>query len=75
MAIFFPRVILYTFFSYFYSFIVVWGFGVGVLDKVLRLGFSVDGVWSLWCRAFWILWVGAFYINIKALPWEKRVRS
>ena len=24
-------------------------FGVGVLDGFLGLGFSVDGVWGLWC--------------------------
>ena len=31
----------------------------------LGLGFSVDGVWGLWCVAFWVFRVGALYINIK----------
>ena len=30
------------------------GFGVGVLDRVLGLGFSVDGVSGLCCGAFWV---------------------
>ena len=52
---FFPKVILYTFFS-FYSFMVVWGFAVGVLRWVLEFGiFSWWGlgplVWGL--LGFW----------------------
>ena len=52
-------------FSYFFSFMVIWGFGVGILDWVFGVGISVDGVWGLWCVAFWAFLVGALYINIK----------
>ena len=48
--IFFPG-LFFIIFSYFGSFMVVWG-----------LGFWV---WGLWCGAFWVFWVGALYINIK----------
>ena len=41
MCIFFPG-LFFWFFSHFYSFMVVWGFGVGVLNWVLGLGFPVD---------------------------------
>ena len=55
---FFPRVILYNF-SHFCSFMVwIWGFKVGVLDWVVAVGFSVDGVWGLWCGAFWVFRLG-----------------
>ena len=45
-AIFFPG-LFFIVFSYFGSFIVVWGFGVlglGSYIRCLGLGFSVDGV-------------------------------
>ena len=63
-AIICPRVILNNL-SDFCSLMVVLGFGVCVLDWVFGLGFSVDGVWGLWCGAIWAFWVGTFYINIK----------
>ena len=62
------------FFSQCYSLIFflilahLWWFGVlGLRSSIgfLGLGFSVDGVWGLWCGAFWIFGVGALYINIK----------
>ena len=65
---------------FFIFFIYIWvicsGFGVGVLlfgswIGLLGLRFSVDGVWGLWCGAFWILGVGTLYINIDEKPWEK----
>ena len=53
-AIFFPRFILYIFFFFW---LIYGGLGVGVLGLgsyigFLGLGFSVDGVWGLWCGAF-----------------------
>ena len=50
---------------------VVWGSGVGSFMGVLGWGFSVAGVWGLWCEAFWIFRAGALYINIKEQTWEK----
>ena len=47
----FPRFILY-FFSH------LWWFGF------LGLGFYVDGVLGLWCKAIWGFVVRALYINI-----------
>ena len=65
--IFFPRVILYNFFL---LLLIYGGLGFGVLGLgsyfgFLGLGLSVDGVWGLWCGAFWVFWVWALYINIK----------
>ena len=48
---FFPG-LFFILFSHFCSFMVVWGFGVVVLDGLLGLGFSADGVLALWCWAF-----------------------
>ena len=65
LAIFFPRVIL---FNFFHIFAHLWWFGVlglGFYFGFLGLGLSVDGVWGLWCGAFWVSWVWALYINIK----------
>ena len=67
MLYFFPRVILHNFFLFW---LIYGGLGFGVLGLgsyigFLGLGFSVDGVWGLWCGAFWFFWVGALYINIK----------
>ena len=66
MLYFFPGL----FFIFFLFFAHLWWFGFGVLGLgsyigFLRLGFSVDRVWGLWCGAFWVFWVGALYINIK----------
>ena len=66
-AIFFPRVILYNFLLFW---LIYGGLGFGVLGLgsymgFLGLGFSVDGVWGLWCGAIWVFWVGALYMNIK----------
>ena len=63
----FSRVILYIFFLFL---LIYGGLGLGVLGLgsyfgFLGLGFSVDGVWGLWCGAFWVFWDGALYINIK----------
>ena len=54
-AIFFPGLFFINF-SYFGSFLVVWGFvlGLGSYIWFLGLGFSVDGVWGLWCGALWV---------------------
>ena len=38
--------------------------GLGTLIGFLRLGFSVDRVWGLWCGVFWVYGDGALYINI-----------
>ena len=51
-AIFFPRVILHNFFLFC---LIYGGLGFGVLGSYigfLGLGFSVHGVWGLWCGAF-----------------------
>ena len=52
------------FFSLSYSLYLIlifahlWWFGVsGSYIGFLGLGFSVDGVWGLWCGAFWVFWV------------------
>ena len=50
---FFPRVTLLTFFSI----LVVWGLGflrLGSWIGFFGLRFLVDGVWGLWCGAFWV---------------------
>ena len=65
--IFVPRVILYNCFLFW---LIYGGLGFGVLGLesymgFLGLGFSVDGVWGLWCGAFWVFGVGALYINMK----------
>ena len=65
--IIFPRVILYNFFL----FLLIYGdlgfrvLGLGSYFGFLGLELSVDGVWGLWCGAFWVFWVWALYINIK----------
>ena len=61
---FFPG-LFFILFSHFCSFMVGWGFGVGVLDWVFGLGFSVDEVWGTCCGAFLAFGVGALYINIE----------
>ena len=58
--IFFPRVILYNFFLFL---LIYGGLGFGVLGLgsffgFLGLGLSVDGVWGLWCGAFWVFGFG-----------------
>ena len=55
-AIFFPRVILYNSFLFW---LIYGGLGFGVLGLGSYIGFfgsgfSVDGVWGLWCGAFWV---------------------
>ena len=70
----FPRVILYTFFSHFCSFyggLGVGGLGLGSWIGFLGLGFSVDGVWSLWCGAFWVLWGWGSLYNHKRITLGK----
>ena len=64
-AIFFPRVILYTFFSFL---LIYGGSGFGVLELgswigFLRLGFSVDGACGMGPAGFF--GVGALYIKNK----------
>ena len=51
-----PTVILYIFFLFFAHlwWFGGWRFGAGILDWVVGLVFSVDGVSSLWCGAFWV---------------------
>ena len=64
-AIFFSQGYSLLFFPIFAH---IWWLGVlrlGSYFGVLGLGFSVDGVWGLWCGAFWFFWVGTLYINIK----------
>ena len=55
----FPRFILYTFFLIFAHLGVGFsGFG----SWIWFLGFSVDGVWGLRCRTFWVfLGLGSLY--------------
>ena len=56
--IFFPRGILYNFFLFL---LIYGGLGFGVLGSYfgfLGLGLSVDGVWGLWCGAFWVFGFG-----------------
>ena len=46
-----------------------WGLWIGFLG----LGFSVDGVWGLWCGAFWVLWGwGSLYKHKKMVRKELR---
>ena len=64
-AIFFPRFILYTFFT----FLLIYG-GLGFGDSgswigFLGLIFSIDQVLGLWCRAFMFFGAGAVCINIE----------
>ena len=62
---FFPRVILFYFFLILAH---LWWFGVvglGSYIGFLGFGFSVDGVWGLWCGVFGVFWDEALYINIK----------
>ena len=64
--------------QFFLIFAHLWWFGVlglGSYFGFLRLGFSVDGVWGLWCGAFWVFLVGALYININNNPGKKMVRD
>ena len=64
---FFPG-LFFTIFSYFCSFMVVWGLGFlgwGSYIGFLRYGCSVIGIWGLRCGAFWVFGNGALYINIK----------
>ena len=68
VIIFFTTVILYTFFLILCSFMEVLGQGFkcgGLGLGVLGLGFSADGVWGLWCGAFWDFWVWALKMNIE----------
>ena len=51
LAIFFPRVILYTILLI-YGGLGGWGHRLGFLGSV----FSVDGVLGMWCLAFWVFW-------------------
>ena len=53
--IFFPRVILYNFFLFW---LIYGGLGLGSYIEFLGLGLSVDGVWGLWCGAFWVFGFG-----------------
>ena len=65
-ALFFPG-LLPGYSSYFFLiFAHVWWLEVGVLDGDFGIAFSVDGVWDLWCGAFWVFWVVALYTNIEA---------
>ena len=52
---FFPR-FFFIFYPHFFSFMVVWGlvFWNGVLNWVSGVMVFLDGVWGLWCGAFWI---------------------
>ena len=73
MLYFFPRVILCNFFLFWliYGGLGFGVFGLGSYIGFLGLGFSVDGVWGLWCGVFWVFWVGALYINKKNNPGKK----
>ena len=53
-AIFFPKVILYNFFLFWFLYGGLgFGFlGLGSYIRFLGLGFSVDGVWGLWVGPF-----------------------
>ena len=67
-AIFFPRIILYSFFLFL---LIYDGLGFGSYIGFLGLGFSVGGVWGMWIGAFWVFLVGALYINTKEWASEK----
>ena len=67
----FPRFILYIVFSILLIY-GVWSFGVGVMDWVFGVGFSVYLVRGLWGGAFWVIFgVGAHFLNIKNKPGKK----
>ena len=73
-AIFFPRYILYTFFS----FLLIYGglgfgdLGLGFWIGFLGLVFSVDQVLGLWCRAFYVFWGwGSLYKHRRITPGQK----
>ena len=55
----FPRFILYTFLSL----LLIYGLRSSI--RFLGSGFSVAGVWALWCVAFWVYGVGALDIDMK----------
>ena len=57
---------------YYCSLMVAWGFGVGVLYGLLRLGFSVDGVMGLWCGAFWNFFGWDFLYKHKRITLGKK---
>ena len=63
--------------GYFLNFSLIFahlGFlGLGSWIVILQLGISVDGVWGLWCRAFWVIGGWALYINIEEQKWEKNL--
>ena len=64
-AIFFPRVILHNFFLFWliYGGLGFWGWGL--ILGFWGWGFQLMEVWVLWCGPFWVISVGALYINIK----------
>ena len=47
-----------------------WGLWLGSWIRVLGLGFSIDGVWRLWCG-----FVGVGALNIEEQPWEKTMQT
>ena len=58
---FFPG-LFFTFFSYFGSLLVVWGFGVGVLiSGFWGWGFQLMEFGACGVGAFWFFWVGALF--------------
>ena len=48
-----------------------WGFGFGVLNWVLGLGFSIDRTWACGVGHSGFFGVGALYITMKNNPEEK----
>ena len=56
---------LYFFYFFFIFFMVVLGLGFAVFNRVFRLEFPVDGVYGLWCGAFFVFGVRVLYINIE----------
>ena len=62
----FPRFIIYNFLL----FLLIYG-GFGFLG----LGFSVVGVWGLWCEAFWVFWGWGSLYNHKGIILGKKTRA
>ena len=75
--IFFPGLFFIIFFLFW---LIYGGLGFGVLGLgsyigFLGLGFSVDGVWGLWCGAFWVfLGWGSLYKHKRITLGKKMVR-
>ena len=74
VAIFFPRFLLYAFFS----FLLFYG-GLGIRGLAMGFwgwGFQLIGwVWGLWYGAFWGFWVWGSTYNLRGINLGKKIAS